>query len=131
MNGYSLDTVKQLIQNNDFDNLNILLTEMVNNETHTLKDIEILKYLLDSENIAVQSKQNIKVLYLKYKKEIEERIFSGNNNVKITPYTDNFDLKPSEKKEDDFAFVSFKSVVLIISLTILVIAAVSFLTIRG
>ena len=130
MSSYNLDKAKQLIENRDFDNLNILLTNLINNEIHTFKDMEILKCILDSDCVSLESKQKIKVLYLKYKKEIEERIFSG-DSVKNVPYTESIDIKPSSEKNDDFAFINFKTVILIIILTILVIGAITFLTLRG
>ena len=131
MSSYNLSMVQQLLENNKFEELNNVLVWIVNNDNHTFKDLEILKCFLDSDKISIESKQKIKYLYLKIKKEIEEKIFSGNLQTKKESSVENIALKPSTSIESDSAFVNFKTVILVVFLTIAVVVAVSFLTLRG
>lgn len=138
MSKYNIDNIKEYIENDEFDNLNNVIDNIVNSSNHTFNDLEVLKCLIDSPKIAVESKNKLKYLYLKYKKEIEERIFSGEtlkNEIKKVYNTnkDNemLDIKPSNVPEDSFAYVNYKTIILIIFLIVLIIGAVTFLTIRG
>lgn len=133
---YNLEIVKKFIQNNDFIGLNEIINTIINKEEHNFKDLEILKCILDSSTIAFESKEKLKFLYLKYKKEIEERIFSGISSMSeetknMVQKEQMINLKPLVSVEKNSAFINLKTIVLIVVLTILVIVAVSFLTLRG
>ncbi len=129
---YNLDNVKEFITNNDFNSLNLVINSMLNKKQHSFNDLEIIKFILDTNNISLASKEKLKFLYLKYKKEIEEKIFTGEVKLSKTTLYDDYVVKPLHiQTNNNSAFVNFKTTILIILLTIVVVIAISFITLRG
>lgn len=133
MNEYNIEDITAFLEESNFDKLNEAINTIVSKTNHDFKDLEIIKMISSSDAVSISSKEQLKLLYLRYKKEIEEKIFSGESKMPNTINDDDLELKlmPSQKITTSSAYVNFKTNLLIICLTIAVIIAVAFLTLKG
>ena len=133
MNEYNIEDITAFLEESNFDKLNEAINTIISKSSHDFKDLEIIKMISSSDTVSISSKEQLKLLYLRYKKEIEEKIFSGESKMPNTINDDDLELKlmPSQKITTSGAYVNFKTNLLIICLTIAVIIAVAFLTLKG
>lgn len=133
MNEYNIEDITAFLEESNFEKLNEAINTIISKSSHDFKDLEIIKMISSSDTVSISSKEQLKLLYLRYKKEIEEKIFSGESKMPNTINDDDLELKlmPSQKITTSGAYVNFKTNLLIICLTIAVIIAVAFLTLKG
>lgn len=133
MNEYNIEDINVFLEELNFDKLNEAINSIVSKSSHDFKDLEILKLVSSSDAVSVASKEQLKILYLRYKKEIEEKIFAGESKLPHTIDDSDYELKlmPSQKIATSSAYVNFKTTLLIIGLTIAVIIAIAILTLKG
>ena len=133
MKAFNIEEVKDCLDTYDFDKLNQIMNSIIKSNEHDFDDLEIIKLISTSNIVSIDSKNQLKLLYLRYKKEIEEKIFSGESKLPTRINDSDYELRltPSKREHSSEAFINFNTSMLIIGLTILVIIAISFLTIRG
>ena len=133
MNEYNIEDVSAFLQELDFNKLNETINNIISKPSHDFKDLEILKLISSSDAVSLGSKEQLKILYLRYKKEIEEKIFSGESKMPNTIDDNDYELKlmPSQRIVASSAYVNFKTTILIICLTVAVIIAIAILTLKG
>lgn len=133
MKKYNIEEVNDYLDTYDFDKLNEVMNSIINSSSHDFSDLEIIKLISGSNAVSIESKNELKLLYLRYKKEIEEKIFTGESKLPTRISDSDYELKltPSKTSSKSEAFINFNTTLLIIGLTILVIIAVAILTLKG
>ncbi len=133
MRNTNIEEVKDYLDTYDFDKLNEIMNSIITSNEHDFNDLEIIKLISSSSAVSIESKNQLKLLYLKYKKEIEEKIFTGESKLPTRISDSEYELKltPSKDTKSSEAYISFNTTLLIIGLTILVIIAIAILTLKG
>ena len=133
MRNYNIEEINDYLDTYDFDKLNEIMNSIITSSEHDFNDLEVIKLISSSSAVSIESKNQLKLLYLKYKKEIEEKIFSGESKLPTRISDTEYELKltPSKDTKSSEAYINFNTTLLIIGLTILVIIAIAVLTLKG
>ena len=133
MRNYNIEEINDYLDTYDFDKLNEIMNSIITSNEHDFNDLEIIKAISSSSAVSIESKNQLKLLYLKYKKEIEEKIFAGESKLPTRISDSEYELKltPSKEPKNSEAYINFNTTLLIIGLTILVIIAIAGLTLKG